>query len=282
MLEIKNPAEHLKQYLESYGLTNEQRKTKGTYIGGSTAKMIWEGDWVTAYQRIKGESEDLSHVFKVQLGNVTEHFNLAWSAVLNDWTSYKIPKEVIRHPEHKHIGALVDAIATDDKGKFIVDAKHTAGFSKWWDIDNIIEQYYWQGINNMLATGIHRFALTVIDGTNINHQVFIEYSDDNAAAYLEKANEFWTYIALEIEPPNSWAEDPPDEIRGELKSYDFNQNNAWASAAHDYLKIQSQDAALKAAKSALKDLVPDDARKVIGHGVTASRNVKGVVSVRAA
>lgn len=282
MLEIKNPAEHLNQYLSNYGLTDEQRKTKGTYIGGSTAKMIWEGHWVTAYQRIRGENEDLSHIFKVQMGNVTEHFNLAWSATLNDWTSYTIPSEVIRHPEHKHIGALVDAIATDQDGDFIVDAKHTAGFSKWWDIENIIEQYYWQGINNMLATGIHRFALTVIDGNNMNHQVFIKFSDDNAEAYLKKANEFWSFVVLEIEPPDVWAEDPPDEIRGELKAYDFNQNNAWASAAHDYLEIKSQDAALKAAKSALKDLVPEDASKVIGHGVTASRNVKGVVSVRAA
>lgn len=282
MLEIKNSAEHLKQYLSSYGLTDEQRATKGTYIGGSTAKMIWEGDWAAAYQRIRGESEDLSHIFKVQMGNVTEHFNLAWSAVLNDWTSYKIPSEVIRHPEHKHIGALVDAIATDQDGDFIVDAKHTAGFSKWWDIDNIIEQYYWQAINNMLATGVHRFALTVIDGNNINPQQFIPFDEDNANAYLEKANEFWTYVVLEIEPENKWAEDPPSEIRGELKSYDFNQNNAWASAAHEFLEIQVQDAALKAAKGALKDLVPEDARKVSGHGVTASRNVKGVVSVRAA
>ncbi len=287
MLEIKNPKEHLKKVLSPYDLSDKQRFDKGTYIGGSTAKLVFEGDWQTAYDRIVNGGDNLSDKFNVQLGCLTEHLNLSWSAVINNWRSFKIPKDVIRHPDHKHIGALVDAIGLDEIGEFIVDAKHVRAFGLYTNngqtsMEKTVEQYYWQGINNMLATGIHRFCLNVIDGNNINFQVFIPFDEDNANEYIKRSKEFWKHVETKTPPEDKFVDDAPNEIRSEYIDYDFHGNNAWANAAHDFLEKQKESKKFEGIKKFIKTLVPEDAGKVTGHGVTASRNAKGQISVRAA
>ena len=58
-------------------------------IGSSDATRIIKGEWLDLYNEKKGlaEREDLSGVFRVQLGTYTEPFHLDW---LNDQMGYDI------------------------------------------------------------------------------------------------------------------------------------------------------------------------------------------------
>jgi hypothetical protein len=57
-------------------------------------------------------------------------------------------------------------------------------------------------------------------------------------------------------------------------------NNAWASAAHDWLETK-QPAKLHAlACTALKALVEDDVALDFGHGIEARRSKAGAITIR--
>ena len=53
---------------------------RNIYFGGSDAGPIMRGEWLRVWNEKTGraEREDLSKVFRVQLGIYTESFNIAW------------------------------------------------------------------------------------------------------------------------------------------------------------------------------------------------------------
>ena len=61
-------------------LTDEQKKRRMKGLGGTDAKKIMEGEWTKLWNEKTGRSkpDDLSKIFKVQLGIHTESFNLEW------------------------------------------------------------------------------------------------------------------------------------------------------------------------------------------------------------
>jgi hypothetical protein len=93
-------------FMLDIGLTQPQLEDKKTYIGGSSAKDIADGNWLKVYNQIAlGESENLSRIFKVQLGHITEEFNLIWFAHENDWMLPANRDTVaIRNKDYPYIG----------------------------------------------------------------------------------------------------------------------------------------------------------------------------------
>jgi hypothetical protein len=55
-------------------------------------------------------------------------------------------------------------------------------------------------------------------------------------------------------------------------------SNAWAEFANLYRQTRTAALEHERAKTELKMLVPDDARKAVGHGVRAKRSKSGAVS----
>ena len=272
------------QEFHQLGLTDKQREDKKTYIGGSTAKLIWDGKWDEAYDRITGKGEDLSGIFHVQLGNVTEKFNLAWQADANDW-KLRFEDEVIRHSKYPFIGALVDAIGWNFIGKdsemigeFVIDAKHISELNEWNTIEKVSERYYWQAQNNMLATGIHQFCLSIIAGNKLQKPVWIAFNKEHAKEYLELAKKFWKHIE-EGKRPNPVEGKDAVEIPTEFIDYNMNGNNQWANNCIDFIENETAAKLFEISKKTLKQLTPKNARKATGHGVEIKRDRAGRLHV---
>ena len=57
-------------------------------------------------------------------------------------------------------------------------------------------------------------------------------------------------------------------------------NNAWASAAVDWLQHRDAAKAHAAASGLIKSLVEEDVRRAFGHGIEAKRSKAGAITIR--
>jgi hypothetical protein len=55
-------------------------------------------------------------------------------------------------------------------------------------------------------------------------------------------------------------------------------SNLWAELAATYLRTRAAHQDYEAAKSELKQLVPEDAKEAVGHGLRAKRSKSGAIS----
>ena len=220
----------------------------------------------------------MSGVFKVQLGQVTEYFNIIWNAAEYDWEVY-FPKEDMCHPDFPHIRCLADAIGRDSISEFVIDGKHTMQKAPWWDEQKIVETYYWQAQHNMLVWGMGRFALTPIWGNDKGDPLWIDGNPDHQEAYLEKVNAFWWHVEHKT-PPNQ--QDPGEEIviaLDDMRTLSMDGNNSWAELADRYREQEANAKLFESAKKEIKELVPADVKNAYGYGVQIKRNKKGSLTV---
>lgn len=277
----------LDEFMLDVGLTDAQLRDRKTYIGGSAAKDIADGNWSKVYNRmVLDESEDLSRVFKVQLGHITEEFNLLWFCHLMDWQMGHDPSTLaVRHDEFPFLGCLPDRIMMMQDGtEIVVDAKHTAARAPWWDEQKLAEYYFPQAQHNMIVTGVHRFYLSVIFGNETPTPIPIEYDPDWAARYINLCTAFWGHVERR-DPPIDGSDKIAipkislDDMR-ELDMTTSNMASAWDEAAFEYVENKPNAEEFEIAKKALKAMVPDDVKKAHGNGVEITRNKRGAMTVR--
>ena len=99
------------------------------FIGGSDLYNILRGDWYDLWLVKTGQKQpdDLSHIFKVQLGTYTEQFNLDW---LSKDTGLAMPlasedmESVINILGGVPFKGQPDAIAEDEEGVKSVSYTH--------------------------------------------------------------------------------------------------------------------------------------------------------------
>jgi hypothetical protein len=270
----------LQNYINSIGLTKKQIKAKQHYIGGSNAKFIWSGEWQTAYTNITGKGEDLSKIFHVNLGNVTEQYNVLWQASRKKWDAISFPDEAIAIDRKRpFIGALVDALGNDKNGVFVIDAKHTGAFGEYLNEDILIERYYWQAINNMVATGIPRFCLSVIAGNKIKQPIWIEYNKEHADEYKKRCESFWWHIENNAPPEEKELEDISDSEKSQWVEQDMSTSNEWISHSIDFVDNEEAHKKFMEAKKSIHSLVDKQTNIAWGGNVVAKRNSAGSLTI---
>jgi hypothetical protein len=269
-------------FMLDIGLTQPQLNDKETYIGGSNAKDIADGNWLKVYNQIAlGESEDLSRIFKVQLGHITEEFNLTWFAHENDWMLPANRDTVaIRNKDYPYIGCLPDCIMHKDGGQeAVIDAKHTAAEAPWWDKKKVAEYYFPQAQHNMIACGIHEFWLSVIFGNEGPVPIQIEYDEMWARKYIGLCNAFWGHIERK-EPPEAGEKLKVPEIKlDDMRELDMTTTNMageWKTVAIKFLTYRDGAVLFEEAKKILKSLVPEDVKKATGNGIVITRDKRGL------
>ena len=89
--------------------TAMQTLNRSRGIGGSDAGRIMRGEWLDLYLEKVGEKqpEDLSGIFRVQLGTRTEQFHAEWFARMSTFDVID-PPPFFEHPEHKFMFGHVD------------------------------------------------------------------------------------------------------------------------------------------------------------------------------
>ena len=253
------------------GLTPEQIEERRKYIGGTDAKRIMTGDWHSLWEEKTGRvsPEDLSDVFQVQLGLVTESFNLYWLEKTSpiSITAYGKELGLVKDTDFPFMACHPDAVGYDEHGRnLLIDAKHSNAFN---DDDGIIETYYWQMQHNAKVMQCSRICIPWIKGNSWPGPVYMDADLAAQAQMIDLEKKFWWHVENDIAPEQDEAPDVPFIPITDRKDYDYTGNNEWANFAVDYVSCQDAASDFDDAKKALKKLVPDDAKTVMGHGVEA-------------
>lgn len=246
-------------------------------IGGSDANIILSGNpervlTLWREKRGEGEAQDLTSVLPVMLGSWTEEFNRQWYARImgcgvtecgSIWTSEQCCWR----------RATLDGVVEEKAAVF--EAKHVSAFAK---PDEVLGRYMPQLQHNMAVAGLSNAILSVIFG---NHkwecyEVAADwlYQDE----LFDAEQRFWNCVVSGEAPVALAPPAPPKPVA--YRELCLEGNNAWASAAVDWMA--NTEAAKRHANSvkALKELIPDDVSRAFGHGIEARRSKSGAVSFR--
>lgn len=254
------------------GLTAEQLDARKDAIGGSDANVIMSGNeerilrlW--REKRGEAEPEDLSDILAVQMGSFTEPLNVHW---FEKQTGMKVKHRgaIARHPSIPHMRATLDGLFDGA----VFEAKHCGTRST--DAE-IFARYVPQLTHNCLCAIKSRAFLSVFKGNG--DWVMFEYQldADYAARLVEAEADFW-HCVLTGTPPVAVPPEPTPKPAGVIE-YDMSGSNIWAAYASDYIETLLPAQRHEAAKKELKALVPDDASKCHGHGVTIKRGKNGAL-----
>jgi|SRR6185436_13895454 len=216
--------------------------------------------------------EDLSDVWAVQLGACTERLNLDW---YEKRTGKPLSRrgDVVLHPSYPWAAATLDG--WDDDMAAPVECKHVGGFEP---SEKIIERYMPQMQWQMIVTGATKCVFSVIAGAREPVIDVIELDQTYAHELLERACAFMLCVETMTPPVALPAVVAP--VKAEI-AYDMRENNEWGSFAAVWLANKQAAKDHAAADKSLKALVPPDAIKAFGNGITISRNKAGSLSIKA-
>ena len=155
------------------------------------------------------------------------------------------------------------------------EAKHTNAFAK---SEEVLERYMPQLQHNMAVAGSESAVLSVIFG---NHKYeSIEVASDwlYQLELLEAEEQFWNCVVTGKEPVAVPPPPPPKPVG--TREVCLEGNNAWASAAFDWLKNRDAAKTHASAVALIKGLIEDDVGRAFGHGIEAKRSKSGAITIR--
>ena len=257
-------------------LTAEQLSQRDGRLTASRISALMSGDAAKVmdlWREMIGDPSyiepDFREVWPVQLGVATESLNIAWYAKKKGPIS-RVGEVVIGTPDW----AACTLDAWDITRNCPLECKHVGGREP---LETIIARYAPQTTWQMLVTGAKECALSVIMGANEPIVEYLPLDNEYAAELMKRASQFMRCVEM-LTPPVT-LEPVAAPVKAE-KIYPMNDNADWKSNAERW--IQSHGAAKTAteAEKALKALVPMDAAKATGHGITITRNRAGSLSLR--
>lgn len=215
--------------------------------------------------------EDLSDVWAVQLGSFTEPFNLDWYERRTGRTLAR-RGEVVVYPELEWAACTLDA--WDDMLVAPIECKHVGGFEP---IAKVLERYAPQAHWQMICTDATQCIFSIIEGAREPVIEIVQYDEAYGLELIERAEQFMECV-WNLTPPIALV--PVAAPVAAVKTYDMTGNNQWASEAITWLTTRQPAKDFAACEKAIKSIVPADAAKCTGHGISISRNKAGSLSIR--
>lgn len=260
------------------GLTAEQLAKRRHSIGGSDANMLMSGDpakilHLWRQKTGKAEADDLSRVLPVQMGSWTEELNRYWYELETGRLVTNEGREILR----EYRSCTLDGLTTTEAGGAAVyEAKHVNMMSK---MDEVVQRYMPQLHHNCALAGVRHAVLSVFIGTMKWEFYEVEIEDWYLDELHQRETAFWAHVQADT-PPVGMPEIAPPVPPEQMKTVDMDGNNAWASSAADWL--ENRLAAKKFEKSAknIKEMIDDDVGRAHGHGIDASRNKRGAITIK--
>jgi hypothetical protein len=88
---------------------------------------------------------------------------------------------------------------------------------------------------------------------------------------------FWRCVESG-EPPRLFGVEPPKPRIEAVRIVDMSASNSWAELAGIFRSTRQAFLEHERSKAELKELVPEDAKEAIGHGIRAKRSKSGAIS----
>jgi predicted phage-related endonuclease len=177
-------------------LSQTQREARKGRLTASRVACLMEGD-VNKIDRLyremigEAEPEDLSHVWAVRLGEVTEQLQLNWFEQKNG-TLVTRRGEVVIHPQISWATCTLDGWCPDLNCP--IECKHTGGREPFDPV--IIDRYQPQIQWQMLVTNATQCALSVIMGANQPIVEFIERRNPYIAEMVLRGKQFMDCVTF--------------------------------------------------------------------------------------
>jgi len=248
-----------------------------SFIGGSDARIIMGNDeaaLIRLWREKRGEAEpeDLSGNLIVQLGAATEDLNRAWFE-RNSGRQVRDVQRRVKHSAIPWMAATLDGIVEGTEAVF--EAKFMLPWS--FSEEAAAEKYMAQLQHNMWVTHLRSSVLSIITGGGKWVEITIPMDPLYLSILVSAEKKFWRCVQSGEMPHLINAEPPRPRIEA-IRIVDMSASNSWAEFAALFRNTRGAFLDHERAKSELKDLMPDDAREAIGHGVRAKRSKSGAVS----
>ena len=247
------------------------------FIGGSDARIIMGADGealLRLWREKRGEAEpqDYSGNLIVQLGVVTEALNRRWF----ERTTGQVIKDIqswVRHPVIRWMAATLDGIIEGNGALF--EAKFMLPWS--FSEEAAAEKHMAQLQHNMWVTNATAAVLSIITGGGKWVEIRISADPLYQHLLLTAEKKFWRCVESG-EPPRLFGAEPPRARIEAVRIVDMSSSNAWAEFSNVFQRTRDAYLEHENAKAELKDLMPEDAKEAIGHGIRAKRSKSGAVS----
>jgi putative phage-type endonuclease len=252
-------------------------RNRQTFIGGSDARIIMgheDSALIRLWREKRGEvgPEDLSGNLTVQLGKATEDFNRSWYE-RNTGRTVRDVQRLVKHSAIPWIAATLDGIVEGTRAVF--EAKFMLPWS--FSEEAAAEKYMAQVQHNMWVTHLRTAVLSIITGGGKWVEITIPMDPLYLTVLVSAEKKFWRCVQSGEVPHLINAEPPRPRIEA-IRIVDMSSSNSWAEFAALFRNTRSAYLDHERAKSELKNLIPDDAKEAIGHGVRAKRSRSGAVS----
>ena len=256
---------------------SKQHRDRRTFVGGSDARTIMgtdEAALLRLWQEKRGEAEpeDLSDNLIVQLGVATEDLNRHWYE-RNTGRAIKDVQRHLRHPVVRWMGATLDGLVEGTGAVF--EAKFMLPWS--FSEEGAATKYMAQLQHNMWVTHAKTAALSVITGGGKWVEIVIAADPLYQHLLITAEKKFWRCVESG-EPPRLFGIEPPRPRIEAVRVVDMSTSNAWSEFASVFRSTRSSFLEHERAKTELKNLMPEDAKEAVGHGVRAKRSKSGAVS----
>jgi len=244
-----------------------------SYLGGSDAKSIMSGNWHELWEEKTGRTgrEDLTDVFRVQLGVFTECFNRSWFATHMD---LEITLDTFTKEGNR--GGTVDGL-TSDNG--ILECKHVNGFYKE---DGLHKQYYPQ-CQHYLSLYPERTHVWLSAIVGNSWETFCwQRNNDYIKELIQAEDAFWYHVETDTPPGKGIEIETPDLPPDEMRSIDMTKSNAWSHHAGVWIETKEAHTNWVDSNMQLKEILngQENVREASGHGVTATRNKRGAITIK--
>jgi len=254
-----------------------QNIDRRAFIGGSHARIIMGNDEAALARlwrekRGEAEAENLSDNLVVQLGRATEELNRFWFE-RNTGRQIRDVQRYVRHSAIPWMAATLDGIV--DGTEAVFEAKFMLPWS--FSEETAVEKYMAQVQHNMWVTHLRTSVLSIITGGGKWVEIAIPMDPLYLSVLVSAEKKFWRCVQSGETPHLINAEPPRARIEA-VRIIDMSASNSWAEFAALFRNTRSAFLDHERAKNELKNLIPEDAKEAIGHGVRAKRSKSGAVS----
>jgi hypothetical protein len=131
--------------------------------------------------------------------------------------------------------------------------------------------------HNMWITASRMAVLSIITGGGKWVELTIHADPLYQHLLLTAEKKFW-HCVQSGETPRLFGIEPPRPRLAAVRIVDMTASNSWAEFAATFRRTRSAFQEHEGAKAELKNLVPENAKEAIGHGLKAKRSKSGAIS----
>jgi predicted phage-related endonuclease len=252
------------------------RQLEMPLLGDQTRGSLWATTrrLLRLWREKRGEAEppDYSGHLLVQLGLATEPLNRRWF----ERTTGEVIKDVqswIRHPVIRWMAATLDGVVESTGAVF--EAKFMLPWS--FSEEAAAAKHMPQVQHNMWVTNARAAVLSIITGGAKWLEIKISADPLYQHLLLTAEKKFWRCVESG-DPPRLFGAEPPRARVEAVRIVDMSSSNAWGEFSNVFRRTREAYLEHENAKRELKDLMPEDAKEAIGHGIRAKRSKSGAVS----